>query len=128
MLRQAARRYRAAVAAGRVDLRLGDAARLPWPDGCFTRVAALHTVQFWPSVEAGLREAHRVLAPGVGRLALGLRMRREAAGRFDPSRYGFTEAQVAEIREALAAIGFRSIEARRRDFGREVITALLARR
>jgi uncharacterized protein (DUF1330 family) len=38
------------------------------------------------------------------------------------------DTQLAEFREILIMVGFRDIEARRRDFGREMITALLARR
>jgi ubiquinone/menaquinone biosynthesis C-methylase UbiE len=127
MVRQATRRNRAAIREGRVELRLGTVSALPYPDGRFTKACALHTLQFWPSVEAGLREVRRVLAPG-GLLVLALHMWRPEAGRFDPSRYGFTEEQVAEIMATLGAIGFLDVTTRRREFDRESITAILARR
>ncbi|MGH2371326.1 MAG: class I SAM-dependent methyltransferase, partial [Chloroflexota bacterium] len=87
MVRQATRWNRAAVRAGRVELRQGATAALPYPDAHFTKACALHSLYFWPSVAEGLREVRRVLAPG-GLLALAVRMHRAEAGRFDPSRYG----------------------------------------
>ena len=127
MVRQASRRNRAAVRQGRVELRLGAAADLPYPDAHFTKACALHSLQFWPSVEAGLREVRRVLARR-GLLILGLRMRRPEAGRFGPSRYGFTGEQLAEVTTMLAAVGFADVTMRTRELGRETITAVLARR
>lgn len=51
--------------AGRaVDLRLGDASSLPWPDAHFDAAAALHSFQFWAPPEACLAEVWRVLRPG----------------------------------------------------------------
>jgi ubiquinone/menaquinone biosynthesis C-methylase UbiE len=127
MLRQAGRRNHGAIMAGRVDLRLGTAQRLPYPDAHFTKACALHTIHFWSSVETGLRELHRVLASG-GAIVLALRMHRPEAGRFDPSRYGFTAAQIAAMTATLDAVGFRDIATQRREFGRETITAVVARR
>ncbi len=127
MLRQAVRRNRAAVRAGRVELRLGTVSALPYPDAHFTKACAIHSLYFWPSVEAGLRELHRVLAPG-GLLALAVRMQRPQAGRFNPSRYGFTDEQVAAVVATLSLIGFRDVSTQRKAFRGETLAAILARR
>jgi ubiquinone/menaquinone biosynthesis C-methylase UbiE len=127
MLRQAARRNRAAVRRGRVELRLGTVAELPYPDAHFTRACAIHSLYFWPSVEAGLRELRRVLTP-EGLLVLAVRTQRAGASRFDPSRYGFMDEQLAEVTATLESVGFRDVSTRRRDLGRETIAAILARR
>lgn len=74
MLAQAVRRNRAAIAAGRVELRLGDVSRLPWPDGAFDAVFEVNSFHHWADPLGGLREAHRVLTAG-GRLLLCLRMK-----------------------------------------------------
>lgn len=50
----------------------GEAARLPFPDGHFNKVFAVHVVYFLPDLSAALREMRRVLEPG-GRLLLGFR-------------------------------------------------------
>ena len=127
MVRQATRRNRSAVRQGRVELRLGTVAALPYPEAHFTKACAVHSLYFWPSIEDGLREVHRVLALD-GLLVLAFRMRRPGAGIFDPSRYGYSDSQVAELMATLAVIGFWDVAARRRKIGRETITALLARR
>ena len=59
-------------AAARADLRLGEAARLPWPDGTFDASVALHSFQFWPDPLAAAREVLRVLRP-QGRVVVVLR-------------------------------------------------------
>lgn len=80
MVAQAAARHAAAVQAGRITARQGDAMALPFPDRSFDRVLAVETLYFWPDAARGLAEAHRVLRPG-GRLAVALEMSREASGR-----------------------------------------------
>jgi ubiquinone/menaquinone biosynthesis C-methylase UbiE len=127
MLHQATRRNRAAIRQGRVELHLGTVADLPYPDARFTKACSLHTLYFWPSVEDGLRELHRVLSPG-GLLVLAVRMRRPEAGPLDPSRYGYADDQVAEVVVALDSVGFHDVTTQRRDLGRQTITAILARR
>lgn len=127
MLRQAARRNNAAVGAGRVELRRGAVSVLPFPDGSFTKACAIHSLYFWPSIDGGLRELHRVLASD-GLLVLAVRMRREEAGVFEPSRYGLTDTQIDEVIATLASVGFRNITGERREIGRETITAISARR
>ena len=127
MVRQATRRNRSAGRQGRVELRLGTVSALPYPGAHFTKACAVHSLYFWPSVEDGLREVHRVLALD-GLLVLAFRMRRAGASLLDPSRYGYTDAQVAELMATLGVVGFRDVATQRREIGRETITALLARR
>jgi len=69
MCRQASRR---AGASKRVDLRIGEASALPWPDAAFDGILAVNTAQFWPDPAADAAEALRVLAPG-GRVVIALR-------------------------------------------------------
>lgn len=126
MLRQAANRNEAAVQAGRVELRRGQVSVLPYPDGLFTKACAIHSLYFWPSIDGGLRELHRVLARD-GKIVLAVRMRSERAGIFAPSRYGIMEAQIDEIVATLGEVGFRDIISQRREIGRETITAISAR-
>jgi SAM-dependent methyltransferase len=74
MVRQARARHAAAIAAGQMDLRQGDAALLPFADASFDAVCATHVLYFWPDQVATVRELRRVLRPG-GRLALGYQER-----------------------------------------------------
>jgi ubiquinone/menaquinone biosynthesis C-methylase UbiE len=118
---------RAAVRQGRVELRTGTVSELPYPNAYFTKACAIHSLYFWPSVEAGLRELYRVLAPD-GLLVLAVRMKQAGAGRLDPSRYGLTDERVAEVVATLGSVGFQDVTTRTRPIGRQTITAILARR
>ena len=70
MHRLALRRNRSSVANGRVDLRLGDSAALPFADAEFDKALSVHTVYFWKDPGLCLREIRRVLRPGA-RFVLG---------------------------------------------------------
>jgi ubiquinone/menaquinone biosynthesis C-methylase UbiE len=69
MVRAARRRNAAAIKAGRIDLRQGDVARLPYPDESFDKAFAIHSIYFWAKPVECLSELRRVLKPG-GLLAI----------------------------------------------------------
>jgi SAM-dependent methyltransferase len=69
MLNQARARNAAALAEGRLDLRLASADSLPFDDASFDVAFAVNSVQVWPDPVAGLKEVRRCLRPG-GRVAL----------------------------------------------------------
>lgn len=64
MLRTAKKRNAASVRAGRVDLRYGDAAQLPFPESTFDKAYSIHSIYFWREPLMCLREIARVLKPG----------------------------------------------------------------
>ncbi len=67
---QAARRRNAdAIKAGRIDLKQGDVASLPYPDESFDKVFSIHSIYFWVRPVDCLKELRRVLKPG-GLLAI----------------------------------------------------------
>jgi SAM-dependent methyltransferase len=69
MIRQARRRNRAAVRAGRVRLMHTPVESLSMSDGPFDAALAVNTVGMWPDPSTRLRELARLLRPG-GRIAL----------------------------------------------------------
>jgi SAM-dependent methyltransferase len=69
MIRQARRRNRAAIQAGRVRLIHTPVERLSIGDGPFNAALAVNTVGMWPDPTARLRELARLLRPG-GRIAV----------------------------------------------------------
>ena len=78
MWRQARRRNAEAVKAGRVDLRLGPASRLPFPDASFDKAFSINAAQFWRAPSEELRELRRVLERG-GLLAVAVQPRSKGA-------------------------------------------------
>ncbi len=118
MVRLARRRNRSAIRQGRVEIRQADAARLPYPDGHFTRAGSLNSLQFWPSPDEGLRELYLVLEPG-GRVAVVLMARSDdPAGRSSP-------AWFEDTADRLGAAGFTGLEVVSQTFGGVVHRALL---
>ncbi|HKA89591.1 MAG TPA: methyltransferase domain-containing protein [Haliangiales bacterium] len=106
--RVAARRCRDAIARGRIDLRVGDSAALPWPGGAFDKAFSVHTLYFWQEPRRDLGELRRVLAPG-GLVVLGFRERSDAAVATFPGYRFYTAEQLAEL---LAAAGFHDLAVR----------------
>jgi ubiquinone/menaquinone biosynthesis C-methylase UbiE len=61
MLRQAMRRNKEAIRAGRVELRQGTASLLPYPTDSFNAVFAINVAQHWDSTLDAAEEVRRVL-------------------------------------------------------------------
>lgn len=64
MYRRATRVNRRAIREGRVDLRVADAAALPFPDATFDLAVTVNSLLIWPDPAAGAHELRRVLRPG----------------------------------------------------------------
>jgi ubiquinone/menaquinone biosynthesis C-methylase UbiE len=54
----------ASPAVARLHFDVADVARLPFPSGAFDAIVSTGSIKHWPDPVAGLRELHRVLAPG----------------------------------------------------------------
>ncbi len=63
MVKSATRRNRQLVAQGRLTIRSGEAASLPFAEQSFTKAFTINTVYFWPDVDAVMAEIKRVLKP-----------------------------------------------------------------
>jgi ubiquinone/menaquinone biosynthesis C-methylase UbiE len=64
MLKQASKRNAEAIKQGKVELQLGTAGKLPYPDGDFDKVFAINSAQFWRDQAKTMIEVARVLKPG----------------------------------------------------------------
>ncbi len=104
MTRVAIRRNRTAIADGRVDLRTGDAAALPFEDAQFDKALSVHTVYFWRDPAACLREIRRALRPGATFVLGFTRKDSPHAQSFVAEVYRFYEDD--EIRQLLVDAGF----------------------
>jgi ubiquinone/menaquinone biosynthesis C-methylase UbiE len=102
MVRQAERRNAPAVREGRVDLQLGSAGQLPYPDSHFDKVFAINSAQFWKDITKPLDEIRRVLKPG-GWLALAVQPRGKNATDETARQAGIG------LSKALTAAGFEEV-------------------
>jgi ubiquinone/menaquinone biosynthesis C-methylase UbiE len=108
MLKMAVRRNRCAIAEGRVELRKGDCASIPFDAASFDGVLSVHTLYFWSDPGACLREVRRVLGPGA-RLVLGF-LRGDSLRRNSLPTEVYTFHDEQAVGAMLAATDFGSIQ------------------
>jgi ubiquinone/menaquinone biosynthesis C-methylase UbiE len=108
MVARARRRLNGGRGDAALDLRVGDAGDLPFPDEKFDAVFAVNSYHLWPDKERALAEMAGVLKPG-GDLLLSIRDFR-ADGRFEPPGKGAATARAAA--EMLKDLG---LQARQRE-------------
>ena len=109
----------------RITYVTGVAEALPVENGSVTVLWSIATVHHWNDVDAGLREAHRVLTPG-GRL-LAVEKRREPGAKGHAS-HGWTEAQAEAFAECCRAHGFDGVNVGQDEGRRGLALSVLARR
>ena len=105
MLQKAEKRTKKFRKKGRVELKLGEAAALPWADAQFDKAAALHCFHFWNDPAHDIAEVRRVLKPG-GLLLLILRARKKAGPKWLPNPISRSGQEIAGTLELLANNGF----------------------
>ena len=92
----ARRTNRAAIAAGRVEIREGTVSNLPYPEAAFDLVTAVETHYYWPDLPADVREVRRVLRP-AGTFLL-------VAEAYRSARHGALERHAGALQDL---VGFR---------------------
>jgi SAM-dependent methyltransferase len=104
---------------------VGTAEDLPLPDGSATVAWSLATVHHWQDIDAGLREARRVLRPSGRLLAV---ERLVAPGATGLASHGWTEPQAEQFAERCRAAGLTDVEVGRHRSGRRrQVLSVLAR-
>ena len=109
MVRAAERRFAPWISEGRIAVRQGSAAEIPWADAEFDRVLSVNSMFYWPDPARGAREIRRVLRPG-GVLVLGLRDK-TASDKIGIGRLGYWSPTEEELKTLLADAGFNAISA-----------------
>jgi cyclopropane fatty-acyl-phospholipid synthase-like methyltransferase len=109
MLRIARKRNSSALLAGRMELTLGDSERLPYRDGRFNKIFAMHTIYFWSDPRRHIEEARRVLSD-EGRLVVGYRP-------FDDRRFDevfpssvYRMRSIKDVESLIAEAGLRQVQ------------------
>jgi ubiquinone/menaquinone biosynthesis C-methylase UbiE len=108
MLHKAEKRTRRFRKKGSVELKQGDASALPWPDGTFDKVAALHCFHFWGDPARSITEVRRVLKPG-GLFVLILRRRQRKGPKWLPNPISRKGQEVVGAYQLVGAAGFTQV-------------------
>ncbi|MEE9217353.1 MAG: class I SAM-dependent methyltransferase, partial [Anaerolineales bacterium] len=116
-----------AIDVGRVDLRLGEAASLPWEVDRFDKVFAVNVIYLWPRLDPILKEIRRVLKQG-GLVALYL------APLEIVERLGFREIDLftihssGAVQQAFKESGFVQVEQESARIGDGIAVCVMARK
>jgi ubiquinone/menaquinone biosynthesis C-methylase UbiE len=113
MVRRAERRFRKEIAAGRIEVQLGDVSQLPYPDESFDRGLTVNTIYFWPDALKGLGEIRRVLKP-QGRVAVAIRSK-EKMSKYQVTTHGFRLFSPDELAGLMQMAGFHALRVEHRD-------------
>jgi ubiquinone/menaquinone biosynthesis C-methylase UbiE len=118
MVRVASRRNRHFIRAGRVELKLADAATIPYPSHHFDKAYSVHTIYFWPNPKDQIGEIRRVLKPR-GCFVLCFRYDTRALNTFPAGVYKFyTGDQVSSL---LEESGFENVRLEMRQHSSRVL-------
>jgi ubiquinone/menaquinone biosynthesis C-methylase UbiE len=101
------RRFRALASAGRLDLRVGPAEALPFPDAHFGKVVSVNSIFYWQDAPKAMTEIARALRTG-GRLVLVFTDRESMQDR-PVGKLGLALYDEESMRALLAAAGFKDI-------------------
>ncbi len=107
---------------GKVRYLEGVAEAMPVPDGSASVVWSIATVHHWSHIDAGLREARRVLVSG-GRLVA---MERSAApGARGHASHGWTDEQATAFADGCREHGFSGVRLERATIGRRSTVSVI---
>jgi SAM-dependent methyltransferase len=113
MVRRAEKKFRDPIAHARLQVKLGDVSRLPYPDTAFDRAFTINTIYFWPDARQGLGEIRRVLREG-GRAAISIRSK-EKMERYGVTKHGFRLFSTDDLAGLMRDAGFRDVRVDRQD-------------
>ena len=108
MVQVASKRNQDALKAGRVALRQGDVAALPYPADAFDKAFGVHCLYFWAKPAVGLAELRRVLKP-KGQLALTMTPKDKWPPAQLPPADLFTLYQPEEVASLFSEAGWHAI-------------------
>jgi ubiquinone/menaquinone biosynthesis C-methylase UbiE len=107
MVEQCRARYRTLIQAGKLDLQVGTADRLPYPAGHFTKAVSVNSIFYWPDAVCASAEFARVLIVHGG-LVLCFTSK-DSLQQKDFARHGLTLYDADTVQRLLEHNGFHVI-------------------
>ena len=93
----------------RIDIRQGTDDSLPWRDGYFDAVIAIHSFQFWPDPHKSIVEINRILRP-QGRIIIAFRDHSTRAPDWLPNPISRSGREIDAAISLLAKHGYQTTE------------------
>jgi SAM-dependent methyltransferase len=93
----------------RIDIRQGTDDSLPWGDGYFDAVIAIHSFQFWPDPHKSIVEINRILKP-QGRIVIAFRDHSTRAPDWLPNPISRSGREIDATISLLAKHGYQTTE------------------
>jgi len=121
MYRQARRRNRKAIQAGKVELRLAAIEDLPLSGEAFDKIYTVNSVMFWPDKQAAFAKLYAILKPG-GAMAITYQPMQKGATKQDALHYA------EQLRASLQQAGFTKIETAIKELNPVAAVCLVARK
>jgi ubiquinone/menaquinone biosynthesis C-methylase UbiE len=91
----------------RIDIRQGTDDSLPWGDGQFDAVVAIHSFQFWPDPHKSIIEISRILRP-QGRIVIAFRDHANSAPNWLPNPISRSGREIDETASLLEKHGYKT--------------------
>ncbi|CAG0926814.1 demethylmenaquinone methyltransferase / 2-methoxy-6-polyprenyl-1,4-benzoquinol methylase [Thermoflexales bacterium] len=107
MVEQCRARYRSLVQTGKLDLKVGTAEQLPYPDRHFTKAVSVNSIFYWPAAPSAIAEIARALDVH-GHLVLCF-TDKDSLQQKDFARHGLTLYNAADVQHLLEDNGFHEI-------------------
>jgi ubiquinone/menaquinone biosynthesis C-methylase UbiE len=111
MVEQCGARYQALIQAEKMDLKVGTADRLPYPDGHFSKAVSVNSIFYWPDAAQAIHELNRVLQAN-GRLVLCFTSK-DSLQQKNFARHGLTLCDGDDVQRWLEETNFREINVTR---------------
>jgi ubiquinone/menaquinone biosynthesis C-methylase UbiE len=112
MVRQAIKKNKLAVKAGKTKILQGNVSNLPFADASFDKICAIETFYFWPNPHKNLQEVKRVMKPG-GIVAFAMEISKEGTNSSaildNAQRLGFPIYSGQEMKSLLVTAGFINV-------------------
>ena len=116
MLKRGRNKFRELISRGKVELKEGSAAKIPYENAWFDKVYTVNTIYFWPDPAAGLKEILRVMKKGATFVLTFFT--EKAVERIHGSRYGFTIYSEGQLRALFDEAGFINFRIEHREHKR----------
>lgn len=120
------KRYQGAIQAGRLELEVGSADRLPYPNAHFTKAVSVNSIFYWEDVSQAMSEVARVLTDD-GCLVLCFTDRRSLQQK-DFARHRLKLYDGETVQQLLTAARFRSVTVTRHADQHRVFWGVVAHR